>query len=137
VSLTFVVSAVAIQDGDGRLLTVRKRGTSRFMNPGGKLEPGETPLQAAVREVREELGIVLDPADVVALGEWSAAAANEPGAIVKAFAFRAELPTGAVPVVAAEIEEMRWVGLDEVQDYDDLAPLLVAEFVPVLRALSR
>ena len=40
---------------DGHVLTVRKRGTSMFMFPGGKPEAGESPVEAGVREVREEL----------------------------------------------------------------------------------
>ena len=44
------VSAVVIRDADGRVLTVRKRGTSMFMFPGGKPDPGERPVDAAVRE---------------------------------------------------------------------------------------
>lgn len=129
---TIVVAAVAIEDGDGRLLLVRKRGTTSFMNPGGKIEPGETPLQAAVREVREELGVVLDPAGIEALGVWDAPAANEPGEVVRAHAFRTVLPASAEPAVAAEIDALRWVGLDEIPDYDDLAPLFVQKFAPAL-----
>ncbi|MGP9650592.1 NUDIX domain-containing protein [Glutamicibacter sp. AOP38-B1-38] len=40
----------------GQVLAVRKRGTATFMVPGGKPEPGESPLDAGVREVSEELG---------------------------------------------------------------------------------
>lgn len=51
--------------GDGRVLLIhKKRGLGRglFNGPGGRLEPGETPVQAAVRETREELCIeALDP----------------------------------------------------------------------------
>ena len=46
-----VVSAVCVFDDAGRLLTVRKRGTTMFMHPGGKPEPGETAVQAAAREL--------------------------------------------------------------------------------------
>ena len=48
------VCAVAIRNRDGLVLTVRKQGSDGFMMPGGKPEPGETPLQTACREVREE-----------------------------------------------------------------------------------
>ncbi|MBF1674335.1 MAG: NUDIX domain-containing protein, partial [Rothia mucilaginosa] len=43
------VCAVAIRNRDGLVLTVRKRGSDGFMMPGGKPEPGETPLQTACR----------------------------------------------------------------------------------------
>ncbi|TWG98990.1 uridine kinase, partial [Nocardioides sp. J9] len=73
---TIVVAAVALVR-DGAVLTVRKRGTSRFMLVGGKLEPGEDARDAAVREAREEVGLEL--ADVELLGEYVSDAANEPG----------------------------------------------------------
>src|SRR5690606_24338088 len=56
-----VVSAVVLADADGHVLIVRKKGTTSFMHPGGKPEPGEAPERCAVREVEEELGLVLEP----------------------------------------------------------------------------
>ncbi len=59
------VAAALILNADGAVLCVR-RGASRFAStayrwefPGGKIEPGETPAQAAVREIREELGLAV------------------------------------------------------------------------------
>ena len=55
--------AVALVDPRGRVLIQKRRqdashgGLWEF--PGGKVEPGETPEAALVREVREELGIAL------------------------------------------------------------------------------
>jgi 8-oxo-dGTP diphosphatase len=45
---------------DGRILLIRKKrglGAGKINGPGGRIEPGETSLEAAVRETREELGI--------------------------------------------------------------------------------
>ncbi|MEY4396416.1 MAG: hydrolase [Actinomycetota bacterium] len=39
-------------------------GTGKFVGAGGKLEPGEDARTAAVREVQEELGVFIDPADL-------------------------------------------------------------------------
>lgn len=58
---TVLVSAVALIDPDGRvLLAQRPEGKSMaglWEFPGGKVEPGETPEAALIRELHEELGI--------------------------------------------------------------------------------
>jgi 8-oxo-dGTP diphosphatase len=60
---TVLVSAVALVDADGRvLLAQRPQGKSlagMWEFPGGKVEPGETPEAALMREIQEELGIEL------------------------------------------------------------------------------
>jgi len=56
-----LVSAVALIDPDGRvLLAQRPEGKSLaglWEFPGGKVEPGESPEHALIRELKEELGI--------------------------------------------------------------------------------
>lgn len=129
------VSAVVLRDGDGALLTVRKRGTGRFMLPGGKPEPGETAAQTAVRECREELGVALDPRALRQVGVFRAAAANEDGHWVEATVF--EHPSEVAAGPAAEIAELRWLRLDERPLPPDLAPLLSEHVVPALTGAGR
>lgn len=61
-----IVVAAALVDRDGRLLVQqRPEGLSMaglWEFPGGKLEPGETPEQALIRELAEELAIDVDHA---------------------------------------------------------------------------
>ena len=55
---------------DRRILLIHKKrglGAGKINGPGGRLDPGETPVQAAVREVQEEL--LITPTGVRAVGE--------------------------------------------------------------------
>jgi 8-oxo-dGTP diphosphatase len=45
---------------DGQILLILKKrglGAGKINGPGGRIEPGETPMQAAIRETEEELGV--------------------------------------------------------------------------------
>lgn len=59
--LTYVLVALRHRE---LLLMVRERTRDCWELPGGGIDPGETPRQAAVRELREETGHRLDPADL-------------------------------------------------------------------------
>ena len=56
-----LVSAVALVDADGRVLLAQRPGGKPMAGlwefPGGKVDPGETPETALIRELAEELGI--------------------------------------------------------------------------------
>ncbi|CAM5303886.1 NUDIX domain-containing protein [Mycolicibacterium aubagnense] len=104
---TIRIAAAAILDCRGRLLLVRKRGTTTFMQPGGKIEPGEKPEAALLRELNEELGLSFETDALRYLGVFSAEAANEPDATVVADLY--EVSAIGEPIPAAEIEEIAWL----------------------------
>jgi len=125
------IAAALLIGPDGRTLLVRKRGTLAFMQPGGKIEAHEQPVQALARELDEELGLKIDPAQARHLGQFSAPAANEPGFIVQAEVFLLDIDAPVFP--AAEIEEICWV--DTIGDIDlFLAPLTAEVILPFYRA---
>lgn len=101
------IAAALITRADGTTLLVRKRGTTAFMQPGGKLEPGEAAEAALLRELDEELRIAGTLGAPSYLGRFEAVAANEPEAVVVAELFTLTLGGEVSP--QAEIEEVRWV----------------------------
>lgn len=135
------VSAVAFlrHDGEQRteVLTVRKRGTELFQFPGGKPEQGESPVDAAVREVHEETGVLLPAASLRPLGRYHAQAANEDGHTVVADVFTT-VWTGGTPPPAAEIAENWWapLGTPEANPDDTAHPLapLMSRVFPAIAA---
>jgi len=82
--------------------------------PKGHVDPGETPLQAAEREVREETGIVAEP--VRELGEARYWYRREGRSISKAVSFYLfSYVEGDTADHDDEVEEARWIGLQEAQ----------------------
>lgn len=123
------VSAAVIVDAEGRVLVVRKHGTTRFMQPGGKPEPGESPVETLIRELQEELGLELAESDLRPLGRFASAAANEPGHRVVADAFATSVDPATVQV-QAELAELRWITPDDAAALP-LAPLSVEHLLPL------
>lgn len=127
--MSILVSAVVFRDAQGRVLCVRKASSPRFQLPGGKPEEGETAVDTAVREVREETGVTVDPETLSYLGTFSAAASNEPGETVTSRVFLSAEPVRPVP--AAEIAEVAWIDPADHAGVP-LAPLLQTQIFPAL-----
>ena len=122
-----------IRDGEGRMLLVRKRGTSAFMQPGGKREPGEDDIAALAREIREELGCEVIADSVVLAGVFRAPAANERGREVVAQVYRVDLE--GAPTAQAEIVEAMWID-PAAPGAIELAPLTRDHVLPLLAQSS-
>jgi 8-oxo-dGTP diphosphatase len=128
------IAAALLIRKDGHTLLVRKRGTTSFMQPGGKIDPGETAQGALVRELNEELGISIDVEALVPLGHFSAPAANEAGLNVRAELFLVECDQSVRP--EAEIEEIAWVAANVLPDFP-IAPLTGSFVLPLHNGLRR
>lgn len=96
---------------DGSILLIHKKrgfGKGKINGPGGRLEPGETPLEAAVRETQEELEIT--PLDVQPAGDLFFQFRD--GLNIRGWVFRAEDFEGT-PTETDEAIPL-WAPLDEI-----------------------
>lgn len=123
------IVAGIITDAEGRILLVRKHGTSAFMQPGGKSEPDEAAHETLAREILEELGCPVSPDSFQYKGRFVAKAANEPDYEVDAEIFAVRLI--GEPVAQAEIAELVWLPVNN-PDNLPLAPLTREHILPLI-----
>lgn len=110
-----VVGAALVRDG--RVLAARRTtpaaAAGRWEFPGGKVEDGESPDAALVREIAEELGVT------VVVRRWLTGAAPI-GTAYELIVAVADLVAGEPDPV--EHDEVRWLGPDDLDDVDWLDP---------------
>jgi 8-oxo-dGTP diphosphatase len=127
-----IISVVAalIRDDGGRVLLVRKRGTTAFMQPGGKRGAGESDVAALAREIDEELGCRVAADSAQSLGVFDAPAANEPGFVLRAAVYAVDVEGMIAP--RAEIDQIVWVDPRALPDLP-FAPLTRDHVLPLAR----
>jgi mutator protein MutT len=117
---------------DGEILLVKRALHKTFPGlwdvPGGHCEPGETPGEALVRELQEELGLV---APLPVAGSAASTTFRAPGLVLHIFAVRDW--SGEPTMLGDEHTEIRWFSFAEAA----ALPGLVAEaYRPVFAGLS-
>lgn len=126
------VSAAIVRDG--KVLVVRRAlapARGLYTLPGGVVEAGETLLQAAAREVREETGLAIEP--IALAGHREVIARDAAGRIERHFvilAFAARWVAGEFSP-SAEVAEARWLAppqLAGLATTEGLAEIVAAAF---------
>lgn len=126
----FYLSAAMIIDGNDRLLLVRKRNTVKFMLPGGKIDQGESAIEALIRELQEEIDLNITESDATFIQEYEAAAANEPDYRIQSQLFQVMLPANTIIEPQAEIEEIVWLAPNHIPALQ-FAPLVEEKILPL------
>jgi len=107
-----IAAAIVVQDG--RVLMVRRRiteGELSWQFPAGKIEPGETPEEAAVRETYEETGLAVKPAQL--LGDRV-----HPMTTRMMFYVACDVVSGTATAGSRdEVAEVAWARRDEIAAY--------------------
>ncbi|MEO7753957.1 MAG: DUF4031 domain-containing protein [Terracoccus sp.] len=114
-----LAAMVFVRDRDGRFAAVHSVRRAEWGSPGGWREPGETPLQNAIRETVEETGLVLDPRRVHPCGYERFIPLTDDNVIDPSRpylqVYRTELEASAPPLTQGDdgIHETRWVSPSE------------------------
>ena len=127
-----LVAAVALVDADGRVLLARRPSGTTMAGlwefPGGKVDAGETPERALIRELREELGIDTEQSCLAPLA-FASHGYDDFHLLMLLYVCR--IWNGLV--TAKEGQELRWVRPARLRDYP--MPPADAPLIPVLRDL--
>ena len=86
-----MTASTIVTNENGQLLLIERHDIRTFDVPGGGLDAGELPTEAAVRETLEETGLKVRPSQLIGLYHWP----NEPNAYLS-FYFRCELLGGTI-----------------------------------------
>ena len=128
--MTIIVVAAALRDDEGRILIQRrpahKNHGGLWEFPGGKLEPGETPEAALVREIAEELGAQITPAALTPIG-FSTAATDQGAFVLLLYGCSAWQGI----ITAQWADALAWVAPGDLGDY----PMPPAD-VPLINAIK-
>lgn len=111
-----LVAAAALVRSDGRLLLAqRPKGKSMaglWEFPGGKVEAGESPQDALVRELKEELGVTVREADMIAFS-FASHAYERFHLLMPVFLIR----SWEGEIEAREGQQFAWVSADDIGSY--------------------
>ncbi|MDC3979251.1 (deoxy)nucleoside triphosphate pyrophosphohydrolase [Polyangium jinanense] len=126
-----LVSAAVLVEEGRVLLTQRKRGThlaGAWEFPGGKVEPGEDPRAALVRELREEIGMEVSVGDPVEVTFH-----RYPEKSVLLLFFAVTRAVGSPDPQALDVADVKWAGPEDLQD--ELFPPADVAILSKVRAL--
>jgi len=128
-----IYKAAGIIIKDRKLLIERSYGKDTFMAPGGKLETGETPRQAVIRELKEEFQLEIKDQDLEEFGTFYAEAAgsHNKGRQLRMDVFMIKKFGNVQP--DSEVEEIRWITSDIPKDIQ-VGSIFAHEVVPRLKA---
>jgi 8-oxo-dGTP pyrophosphatase MutT (NUDIX family) len=113
-------AAGVVLDADGRVLLGRRADSGNWGLPGGIIDPGEEPADAAVREIYEETGVIAVPEALVAVSV-SGVVTYPNGDVVQYLEvlFRCRVTGGTARVNDSESVEVSWHALDNLPELDD------------------
>ena len=126
-----IVKAAAIIIVDKKILVTRTKGKTFFVAPGGKLEAGESFEDCLVRELKEELNILVDKKDLEFFKKSYSTAIGTDGKNLEMAMYYVNKWVGEI-VASSEIEELLWLESGGVKNIQ-LGSIFTHDVIPYLK----
>ena len=112
-----------IQLENGKILSTRSKGKTKYYIPGGKRENDETDEETLIREIREELNVSIISSTINYFGTFKAQAdSHNAGIIVKMTCYTAEFEGNLEP--CNEIEEIKWLSYADRENVSEVDKII-------------
>ncbi|RLG40631.1 MAG: hypothetical protein DRO05_05880 [Thermoproteota archaeon] len=136
-----VVPCVVILNGQGKVLILRRGARKRYSGkwelPGGRLRFGESPREAACRELREETGFCIDPKSIVSVDTYSYTYGNKRSAVQFVIPLYVSKAEGEPVLTPEEHDDWCWMTLEEIKELEERGETLTGVYEMVMGALKR
>lgn len=129
-----ISKAAGIIIRDRKLLVEKDFDKDFFVAPGGKLDPGETPRQALVRELKEEFAITVRESDLEDFGVFHAPASGQEHRTVHMTVFMVKKYTGEI-AHGHKVEKLLWL-TSQLPPDTKIGSIFAHEVLPHLKKLN-
>lgn len=107
----------ALISKEGKVLMCRGVGDTRWDFPGGRLHLREDLAEGLKRELKEELGIEAEVGEPFFVTVWYGAKTGLPRVLIVYLVSLVD-PTAVFSIAQDELEEVRWVGKEDIESLD-------------------
>lgn len=132
--LTDIYKSAGIIIKERRLLVEKDLDKDYFISPGGKLENGEGPKEALIRELNEELKIVVDKNDLTNFGHFDAPASSQEFRTVHMDVFVVTNYSGKIQK-GHKVEKLIWL-TSKIPKNIKVGSIFKQEVIPKLKKLN-